>query len=91
MKKWVVLAVAMMMVAGVQAQEKAPMTKDEFIAAQQKRAEKKGKEFDLAKTEEAFAKKDKNGDGVLTADEQVSNKDKGDKGDRGGKGGKKNK
>ena len=91
MKKWVMLAVAMMMVAGVQAQEKASMTKDEFIAAQQKKAEKKGKEFDLARTEEMFAKRDKNGDGVLTADEQVSNKDKGDKGDRGGKGGKKNK
>jgi len=91
MKKWVVLAVAMMMVAGVQAQEKAPMTKADFIAAQQKRAEAKGKEFDLARAEEMFAKRDKNGDGVLTADEQVGNKDRGGKGDKGGKGGKGNK
>ena len=83
MKKWVVLAVVMMMGIAVQAQEKAPMTKAEFIAAAQKKAEANGTAFDQAKAEAAFAKKDKNGDGVLTADEQVSNK-KGDK-----KGGKK--
>ena len=84
MKKWIVLAVAMMMVAGVQAQEKATITKAQFIEAAQKKAEAGGKEFDLAKTEAAFAKKDVNGDGVLTADEQV--KKEGDKkGDKKGK------
>ncbi|MEI7850775.1 MAG: hypothetical protein WCH86_03000 [Kiritimatiellales bacterium] len=89
MKKWVVLAVAMMMGAGVQAQEKAPMTKAQFIEAAQKKAETKGTAFDLAKTEAAFANKDKNGDGVLTADEQVSKKEGDKKGDKGGKKGNK--
>ena len=80
MKKWVVLAVVMMMGIAVQAQEKAPMTKAEFIAAAQKKAEAGGTAFDQAKAEAAFAKRDKNGDGVLTADEQVSNKKSGKKG-----------
>ena len=88
MKKWIVLAVAMMMVAGVQAQEKATITKAQFIAEQQKKAETKGTAFDQAKAEAAFAKKDVNGDGVLTADEQVSNKKDDKKGGKKGKGGK---
>jgi Ca2+-binding EF-hand superfamily protein len=75
MKKWVVLLVAITMVSAVQAgekgKEKGPTTKEQFIAAQQKRAEKAGKEFDQAKVEAQFAKMDKNSDGVLTADEMV--------------------
>jgi len=80
MKKWVVLAVAVMMVAGVQAKEKgkgkgpgpsSDITKAAFIAAEQKRAEVAGTAFDPAAAEAAFAAQDKNGDGVLTADEQT--------------------
>lgn len=79
MKKWVVLVVAAMMVAGaVQAKEKgkgkstvSDITKAAFIAAEQKKAEAAGTAFDQAAAETAFAAKDKNGDGVLTADEQT--------------------
>lgn len=72
MKKWFVLAVAMMMVAGVQAAEKGEMTKEKFVAAQKKKLEEAGKPFDKSKVEAAFAKKDKNGDGVLSADEMAA-------------------
>ena len=80
MKKWVVLVVVAMMVAGVQAKEKgkgkspspsSDITKAAFIAAEQKKAEASGIAFDQAAAETAFAAKDKNGDGVLTADEQT--------------------
>lgn len=75
MKKWLVPFVVMIIAAaGVQAGEKGSMTKDEFIAMQQKRAEKNGKEFDAKKAEAAFAKKDTNGDGVLSAEEQAAGK-----------------
>ncbi len=74
MNKWVVLTVAVMTVAGVQAAEKGKgggMDKDKYIAVAQKRAETAGKTFDQAKAEAAFAAKDKNGDGILTADEMA--------------------
>lgn len=83
MNKWVVLVVALMMVAGVQAAEekskgkgKGPVTKEKYIANQKKRAEKAGKEFDQAKAEKVFSKLDKNGDGVLTKDEMPPKKGK---------------
>ena len=83
MKKWVVLAVAMMMVAGAQAKEKGKakhgdtaITKAAFIEKQKKIAESAGVAFDQAKVEAAFAAQDKNGDGVLTADEQTPAKGK---------------
>jgi hypothetical protein len=76
MKKWIVLLVAMMMVAGVQAKEKGKgdadgMTKEKYVAAQQKRAEKAGKTFDAARAEKMFTAKDKNKDGVLSKDEMT--------------------
>ena len=88
MKKWFILAVVLMMVAGVQAKEKknkggsdgsttksvrgASITKDAFIASEKQKAEVSGQTFDEAAVEAAFAEKDKNGDGVLTSDEQPS-------------------
>ncbi|MEI7851129.1 MAG: hypothetical protein WCH86_04790 [Kiritimatiellales bacterium] len=87
MKKWVVMAVVLMMVAGVQAKgdkskggkskgEKpvaaAPITKAEYIEAEKNKAEVSGQTFDAAAAEAAFTAKDKNGDGVLTSDEQPS-------------------
>ncbi len=79
MKKCVVLLVALMMVAGVQAKEKkhkgasdGSVTKAAFIASEKQKAEASGKTFDESATEAAFAAKDKNGDGVLTADEMAS-------------------
>ena len=79
MKKWVILAVALMMVAGVQAKEKkskggdeSPITKSAFIALEKQKADAVGVVFDQAKAEAAFTAKDKNGDGVLTADEMTT-------------------
>lgn len=71
MKKWVVLLVAMMMVAGVQAKEKNGKgeTKEAFVEKMQKHAEAAGKTFDKAKAEALFDKKDVNKDGVLSKDE----------------------
>jgi hypothetical protein len=87
MKKWFMMALVLMMVAGVQAKgdgnkggksksEKpvaaAPITKAEYIEAEKNKAEVSGRTFDEAAAEAAFTEKDKNGDGVLTADEQPS-------------------
>lgn len=87
MKKLLVLAVVLTMVAGAQAKEKgkvkpataAPMTKAEFIQEAAKKAEASGTAFDKAAEEALFASKDKNGDGVLTADEAKPAKNKGKK------------
>jgi hypothetical protein len=87
MKKWLVLAVVLAMVAGVQAKEKGKnksattvsITKAEFIQAEAKKAEASGVAFDKAAAEAKFAAKDKNGDGVLTADETTPAKHKGKK------------
>jgi hypothetical protein len=80
-KKWFVLAVVLMMVAGVQAKEKkkgnkdiagaSSITKSAFIEKQKKQAEAAGIPFDAAKADTAFATQDKNSDGVLTADERA--------------------
>jgi len=70
MKKWIVLLVALMMVASVEAKKGGgggDMTLEQYIAAQQKAL---GKKFDEKKVEKEFKKLDKNGDGVLSADEQ---------------------
>lgn len=74
MKRWFILAVAMMVVAGVQAKKKGKggIAKEKFVAVRQKRAEAAGKSFDAAKAEAVFAKKDKNGDGLLSRDERKS-------------------
>ena len=79
MKKWVILMVALMMVAGVQAKEKkskggsdTSITKSVFIASEKQKADAAGVAFDQAKAEAAFAAKDKNGDGVLTVDEMTT-------------------
>jgi hypothetical protein len=50
------------------------VTKEQFVAQQQKMAEKKGETFDQAAAEAKFDKMDKNGDGVLTADEKGKKK-----------------
>ena len=47
----------------------ADQTKEQFLAKSKAVAEKSGKEFDAAKAEAAFAKKDLNKDGVLSAEE----------------------
>jgi hypothetical protein len=88
MKKWFVLAmivaVAGMAQAGEDAKKKGEgkgqgkdVTKKQYVAQQKKMAEKKGTEFDKAKAEAQFDKKDKNNDGVLTADEKGKKKGKG--------------
>ena len=84
MKKWVILAVVLTMVAGVEAKQKgktkgggdSSITKAAFMSTQKKSAEAAGIAFDEAKAETAFATQDKNGDGVLTADEQAPAKGK---------------
>ncbi len=95
MMKWVVLVVAAMMVAGaVQAKEKgsgkgkstvSDITKAAFIAAEQKKSEAAGTAFDQAAAETTFAAKDKNSDGVLTADEQTPSGKHAKKGAKGSK------
>ena len=47
----------------------ADMTKEQFIAKEKTKAENAGKEFDEAKAIALFEKKDRNSDGVLSADE----------------------
>jgi hypothetical protein len=77
MKKWFIPMVVLMMFAGVQAAEKpAGMTKEKFIAMQQKRAEAAGREFNAKKAEAIFAKKDANKDGVLSKKELAAGKGK---------------
>ena len=85
MKKWVILAVVLTMVAGAEAKQKKgsskgggdiSITKAAFMSTQKKKAETAGIAFDEAKAESAFSTQDKNGDGVLTADEQTSAKGK---------------
>lgn len=53
-----------------------PVSKEQFLANQKKNAEKKGLEFDQAKAEAQFDKKDKNKDGVLTGSEKSKGKGK---------------
>lgn len=87
MKKWFVLALIACVAVGVQAGEGESkkkgkgegktVTKEKFIANQKKMAEKKGTEFDQAKSEARFDKMDKNQDGKLTADEKPQKKGKG--------------
>ncbi|MDF7825622.1 hypothetical protein P4B35_16465 [Pontiellaceae bacterium B12227] len=96
MKKWFVLALIACVAVGVQAGEgekkgkgkgeSKPVTKEMFVAQQKKMAEKKGTEFDQAKSEAKFDKLDKNKDGTLTADEKPQKKGKkGKKGEGKGK------
>lgn len=86
MKKWFVLALIVCVAAAVQAGEEGKkkgegkgkdVTKEKFVANAKKQAEKKGTEFDQAKVEARFDKMDKNGDGVLSADEKGKGKGKG--------------
>lgn len=89
MKKWFVLAMVLMMVAGVQAAKgkhggAAPVTKETYLAEEKAKAEAAGQTFDPNAAEAAFAAKDKNSDGVLTADELAPGGKKGH-GKKGGK------
>ena len=69
MKK--LLLFSMIAIAGITVSA-ADLTKDQFVARQKALAEKGGKEFDAAKAEAAFAKKDLNKDGVLSAEEAAA-------------------
>jgi len=87
MNKWFVLTMLVCMAAAVHAGEEGKkkgkgggdVTKAQFVERQQKMAEKKGADFDKAKAEAKFDKMDKNGDGVLTADEKPAPKKKKEK------------
>jgi hypothetical protein len=77
MKKWIVLAMIVCVAVCAEAAKKdkgaaKEMTKEQYVEAAKKKAEKGGKTFDQAKTEKAFDKADKNGDGKLSADEQAA-------------------
>jgi hypothetical protein len=83
MKKWLIMGCIAALCASIQAGEEGkkkgegqgkPMTKEQFVAQQQKMAEKKGAEFDQAAAEARFEKMDKNKDGVLTPDEKGKKK-----------------
>ena len=87
MKKWFVLALIVCFSGAVQAGEEGKkkdadkgkgkdVTKEQFVANQEKMAEKKGTEFNQAKAEAAFDKRDKNKDGVLSGDENGKKKNK---------------
>ena len=83
MKKWFVLAMIVCVSVAVQAADEGKkkgkggdVSKEKYIAQQQKMAEKKGAEFDKAKAEAKFAKLDKNSDGMLSADEKPAKKKK---------------
>ena len=87
MKKWFILALIVCFGAAVQAGEEGKkkgedkgkgkdVTKEAFVANQKKMAEKKGTEFDQAKSEARFEKLDKNKDGKLSADEKPAKKKK---------------
>ncbi len=79
MKKWFVLALIVCVAAAVQAGEGkkkgkgkgGAVTKEKFVAQAKARAEKKGTEFDQAKVEKMFDKKDVNKDGKLSAEEKA--------------------
>jgi hypothetical protein len=79
MKKLVMLMVAMLMVAGIEAQAKkgpkGPQTKEEYLAAWKAKVEGKGEEYNQKKAERAFKKIDTNGDGVASVEEMVAFKE----------------
>jgi hypothetical protein len=96
MKKWFVLALIVCVSAAVQAGEGEAkkkgaakggkeVSKEQFVAQQKNMAEKKGTEFDQAKSEARFAKMDKNKDGKLSPDEKPQKGKKGKKGEGKGK------
>lgn len=75
---YVVLATVAMSSTGVFAAQKGipgdknadgKVSKEEFLAAREKAAEKADKEFNRTAVEKLFAKKDANKDGFLTGDE----------------------
>ena len=86
MNKWFVMALIVCVSAAVQAGDGKKkgegkgggkdVSKEQFVAQQQKMAEKKGTEFDKAKAEAKFDKADKNKDGKLSADEKSHGKKK---------------
>lgn len=58
---------------GLDADGDGKVTKEEFLSSFEKRFKAKGKEFNAKKVAAAFAKKDKNNDGVLTSEELPPN------------------
>jgi len=68
MKK--LLLFSMIALVGITASA-AEITKEQFIAKEKATAENSGKEFDEAKAEAAFSRKDRNSDGVLSDAEQA--------------------
>ena len=85
MKKWLVVSLIVCFAAAVQAGDKSEkkdadkgesITKEAYMAKQQKMAEKKGEEFDQAAAEKKFKKMDANKDGVLTGAEIPQKKEK---------------
>ena len=85
MKKWLIIACVAAICASVQAaeegkkkaeaaKEKKPMTKEQYLAAKQKRAEKNGTEFNKALAEKQFERMDKNKDGILSPEERQGKK-----------------
>lgn len=81
MKKLIVLILAVCIASVAQAgSDKKKSSSDwdmeRFMQSQHKYAEKHGKEFDRAKSEAKFAKKDTNGDGILTKEERQASQQK---------------
>lgn len=71
MKRLFILTVVLIAGVVAQAAPKVPVTLDEYIATAKAKAEKAGKAFDEEKVKKNFAKKDANGDGTLSVEEQM--------------------
>ncbi len=89
MKKWLFAALVGCVAVAVQAEEgtqkekgkkDGSVTKAQYVENQRKMAEKKGQEFDQAKTEARFDKMDTNKDGVLSPEEKAHAQKKKEKG-----------
>ena len=76
MKRLFILAVILMAGFTAQAAPKTPLTQEEYLAKRKARAERKGKEYDEAKALQRFNRKDVDGDGILSVEEQTSKKNK---------------
>ncbi len=74
MQKWIIAALVVSVAAFAQAKpkDKGPVNLEKYLAQAKKQAEKRGREFDQAKTEKKFKKLDADGDGTLTAEEKAA-------------------
>jgi hypothetical protein len=74
MKKWFIIAVVFATAFSGFAAPKKELTLQDWLKKTQTFAEKKGKEYNEEKETKIFNRKDKDGDGILSIEEQAPKK-----------------